>query len=97
MKALMHQNLGILEYNLATQMNEELKRSSSNPGNLPMVPDVSYGTFEATALRAREHLSTSAAIFDRYFHSSADSSTNREHVHTKQILAAVRLYYFILL
>lgn len=75
MTALMHQNLGLLDFQLAHvgQVSSSLNET----------------TFNQLLGNSREQLIKSQAIFDKYFDDSQDSSTSREHVISMQVLATV--------
>ena len=75
MTALMHQNLGLLDFELA------------HVGQASNKINATY--YQQLLVNSREQLTKSQAIFDKYFSASQDSSTNREHAISMQALATV--------
>lgn len=75
MKALLHQNLGIMYY-------EEYQRLSTESAK-------EVNVREELLRKAKRSTKFSLEIFDRYFQQSNDSSTQLEYLHTVQLLAAI--------
>ncbi len=75
MKALLHQNLGIMYY-------EEYQRLSTESAK-------EVNVREELLRKAKRSTKFSLEIFDRYFQQTNDSSTQLEYLHTVQLLAAI--------
>ena len=93
MKALMHQNLGVLHYDLSMSFADA---DGGDDASFYPPPDSSSSS-SITALefskahlhQSYDHLKSSVALFDEYLQNSTESSTLMEVSHSMQLWAGV--------
>ena len=98
MKALMHQNLGLMHYDLAKSFSnsdanidrDASQQSTNNSSNRGINSIISGDEYSMAHLhQSYDHLMSSVALFDEYLLNSTESSILMEASHSMQLWAGV--------